>query len=216
MKSSERALVVISELSEAKKVVPNILKGVYDIIDTIGIEKALYWLGHDYDTIKTLTGKEATSVNFINAIINSNSANIKAIDVLIHLHGNPLDLYFEDKMESSSDIGTKISSLNIGNKLSMLFSTACYGANHANDFVAAGFKCASGAIGVNVNPGYDYKRFLYEWSLYNSFSDAINKSANAKLNDYLDKKLKPFFPQDIVDSNKVVRGNGNNVKLDFI
>ncbi|MBS1517598.1 MAG: hypothetical protein JSS91_05885 [Bacteroidetes bacterium] len=214
MNKSEKALLIISELSDAKKIVSKPLKEVYELIEQIGIKKGIYYMKDDYGNIKTLTGSQATYTKFIN-VLKDLSKNYKVIDVIVHLHGDPMNLYFSDGIKKSSDISIGITNLNIGEKLRFLYSTACYGAKHADDFVNAGFKCASGANCINMNPGTEYQRFLIYWTVGYPFANALNEASDPIINKVVDTAGKIGF-SGCVDSNKIIRGTNKYVNKNSI
>lgn len=60
----------------------------------------------------------------------------------------------------------------------MLYSTACFGKSHANEFVEAGFNAACGAQGVNANSATEYPAVLTMWAAGSRLTDAINLGEN--------------------------------------
>jgi hypothetical protein len=122
------------------------------------------------------------------------------------MHGNPSTMYFNDTVPSDA-LRDNIAKLKIGRKLRMFYTTACYGATHAQDMVQAGFTCGAGAIGVNANSASEYPEFLARWVAQDTFVDCINKSYNALATNLAENQAKKMGFDD-VDSTKRTYGHG--------
>ena len=127
------------------------------------------------------------------------------IDVIMHMHGSPNQMYFNDT-KSSNELRSDIQKLGIGKKLRMFHSVLRQ--HHAEDMVGAGFSCAAGAVGVNANSAVEYPEFLTLWSTGTSFRDCIEKSRNRDLSKPFEDKAEQMGFRD-VNSDKKVYGNGN-------
>lgn len=212
MHKSQRSLVIFSELTSAMKI-HRYLKLFYEWLEGKGIRAAMYKLEGDYDNIIVSTGINATKDGFLNALSSAAAPQrIKAVDVILILHGVEKNLYFHRvrgvSAIQSSDLAAEISGLQLGNKLRMLYSTACWGAQHAQDFVNAGFKSASGARGINASPGISFESFVTLWSLY-TFEAAVKGSATPVLDEISEEVAAVLgFKKSDIDSRKVVKGNG--------
>src|SRR5687767_7947499 len=130
---NERALLVLRDIVTGSR--PE-LRPLYDFAQnaSAAIDNAL---GLSYGTIIKLSGSQATEANFIDRISDLGADNdIKAIDVIVILHGRSNHLYFHTGAKTMGRIKYRLSCLKVRRKLRMLYSTACYGASHADDFVA--------------------------------------------------------------------------------
>jgi hypothetical protein len=129
----------------------------------------------------------------------------KAIDVFLSLHGLPDTLFFEDGPIATSDLRDQLKAADLKERLRLFYSTACYGASHARDFVKGGFRTASGAVGTNTNGPYDYPAQLYNWGLGKTYRAVIklgNHPAFMTTHDTIAEK----FGFDDADSEKIIEG----------
>lgn len=206
----ERALIIVSVLNtdDNEKAAT---KWLYKFIEANGISLAFAQLGAFYKKRVSLKDDLATKENLIETLQQvARDSKIQEIDVLLHCHGNDERLYLYEERVTSQELAKAIGQLRIGHRLRMLYSTACYGASHADDFVMhAGFTCASGAKGINYNSATEYPEFLSRWNSGESFGSAIAKSRNKNLDGPFKRIATRMFPNDVIDSDKVVYGNKN-------
>lgn len=203
VRTNERALLVYSEFTNTSD--ENM--ALYTFVEKSGVALAL-GLSLHYRKIKTISGKNASSRDFVNALAElGREPKNQVIDVLVHMHGNPNTMYFNDTV-SSDALREDIAKLKIGRKLRMFYTTACYGATHAQDMVQAGFTCGAGAIGVNANSASEYPEFLARWVAQDSFVDCISRSYNALATNLAENQAKKMGFDD-VDSTKRTYGNGH-------
>jgi hypothetical protein len=132
---------------------------------------------------------------------------IRAIDVIVNLHGAKNQLFFEDGGVSTASLKNDFLALNLGHKLRLLYSTACYGRSHADDFVGSGFNAASGAVGVNANSATEYPTVLTMWAASAKFRDALAEGENILTRKAADDLAKMMGFSD-ANSDKVIYGNG--------
>lgn len=208
MRNSERALLVISDLSSGSNL-NDAFKSLYKFLESSGIILA-ETLGLLYGNITILRDREATSTNFVNALSELAKSPVKEVDVLLHLHGLNNKLIFHNKESvNTSTLADKIAALNIGKRLRMLYSTACFGASHAQHFIRAGFTCASGSRCINANSPIEYPIFISMWASGVKFTDCINSAENLTASSALDALASLNFPGKRVDSNKDIFGKGH-------
>ncbi|HEY9780195.1 MAG TPA: hypothetical protein V6D09_08680 [Leptolyngbyaceae cyanobacterium] len=202
----KRALLVISNLVHGGD---QKWKDLYNFLDTSGVALADTLLAGQYGNYEKLTGDQATKSEFINKLSSFDAdPKIKAIDVILHLHGAKGKLVFADGNVSTADLKKELIGHKINKKLRLLYSTACYGASHANDFVDAGFKAASGAVGVNTNSPYEYPIVLTMWASGSKFREAIAVGENPSIRVPTDVAAKlAGFPD--ADSDKTLCGDSN-------
>ena len=169
MEPSERALVVVSSLTPAGRAK---LRGLYRGLGAISVELADLMLRPHYGRVRMLTERRALRASFVRAV-NQAAARpeIKAIDVIVVLHGHPGRLVFDN----GSGKGDVVPVTQLGadlapaaGKLRVLYSTACFGLSHAQPFVDAGFAAACGATGQCANGPVEYPQVLSMWSQGNS------------------------------------------------
>jgi hypothetical protein len=173
---SERALVLISSLTPAGRAR---LKSLYRGLGAVSVELANLMLRPQYGRMRVLAERAATRPAFVRAVTQAAAPPpIRAVDVIVVLHGSPGRLVFDDGngKGNSVDVHDLVADLALArSKLRILYSTACYGLSHAPAFVEAGFDAACGAIGECANGPVEYPQVLSMWSHGHTFKDAVNK-----------------------------------------
>lgn len=175
----ERDLIAIVNLSLLKKFKLN-----YQYEEGRAIRKIKRDLGREYRRVNILKGKRATHVEFLRAIAESETnPAVKAIDVIIYLHGQPGVVGFVDTgfypMDRLRDeiLALPASAGGSPRKLRALYSDACYGQTHMDEWLRAGFQVASGSEGTDTNWSLDLKKFMRDWREGKTFGNGI-ASAN--------------------------------------
>lgn len=145
--------------------------------------------GGAYGSRKFLVRNQAKVSSLLQAVREMNAdPKIKAIDLLVYTHGRPneLNVIYEglgmlqplttwvplrEIAEPIARLGSK--------KLRAVFADACFSATHNDEWLAAGFKAASGTIGIDCNQSRDVDLFLSRWVRGRSFAAAVS-AANAE------------------------------------
>jgi hypothetical protein len=167
---SKRALVSIINVQD--NVAQNV-KWLYQFIDASGAV-ASDLLANGYGRYQKLVGGNATRRRFVNALDNlGKDPSIEAIDVLVMIHGLDKKLVFVDGFCDTAALAAEIRGLDLSNKLRLLYSTACYGLSHADDFVDAGFSAAVGAQKVNANAATEVPVLFMMWADGFRLRDAV-------------------------------------------
>ncbi len=149
-------------------------KWLYHWLDTTAVPTTKILLGAHYKKITFLEKSKASCEEFLKKMSAiCAKQHVKALDVILHLHGLKRQLSFADGSIKTDKLSDQIKALNLKNHLRLLYSAACYGSSHAQDFVNAGFRTASGAIGVNTNSDYNYPAVLTKWTSNGRYTDAI-------------------------------------------
>lgn len=128
--------------------------------------------------------------------------------MLLHLHGEPSELAFADGFVEVAALARRLRERVAPGRLRLLYSTACYGAAHAEAFLDAGFRVVSGARGTNANGAYDYAVELAAWACglrYRSALRAGNLRPPLRLFDAIARWT--GFPD--ADSFKEARGDSS-------
>lgn len=215
--AKHRALVLINEVdngrgglyyTSANRLVPQVVMGN---------------LGNLYGEWVQLLGNEATAQKLVDEIGNyADMDGIEAVDVVIHLHGGPgiLEMGGGDTV-NTSDLAAAIKKRvgANGKKLRALYSIACYGGTHNDDFLAAGFKVSSGAKGLHSSGIVDVPSFLKQWAGGAPFGRAATEidnsvaTAGALLNVY---KLYTTLTgtADPEEDNTVLVGGAGELTID--
>lgn len=202
--AKERRLLIVSNLTDFGR--PE-LKWLYQFISKSSVALARLILGLSYEEVSVLEGGDATSHEFVDRLTQlSRCEGTKAVDVLLHLHGGDRVLWFADGPMSTPELSELIRRRKLSDRLRLLYSTACYGGTHAQDFVDAGFCTASGARATNANAAHDYSVQLGTWALRRTYAQALragNKKIFCELYDGLARRM----GFEDVDSRKIVKGD---------
>jgi hypothetical protein len=174
-KSQRNAVVFVSDLSTG---LSGPEKAFYQ-----GVEKAAYLtavtiLSPVYHSVFQVEGADATEVALRNALsAATSSSSITAVDLIFVTHGLDHGVVFANNTITSintvrDDLLAHLSSTQRA-KLRIVFSTACFGSSHRAAWIGAGFKAASGSLGVYSDSASSYVPFLGAWALGQSFGSSI-------------------------------------------
>lgn len=210
-KKSERALIVVSQLTTG---VPDDHRWLYRFIEASGRVLVKTILENDYVDCIELYDTSATPKKLIEALEKSGKkSSIEEIDLIIMLHGATNSLVFHDGSIDTSELKTEILNLDIKKKLRMVYSLACYGDSHSDDFVSAGFNSAIGAVGINANAAAEFPTFLQCWSMNFRLRDALAMAESPVTRLPADEAARQYAIANHlswankVNSDKIIRGN---------
>jgi hypothetical protein len=199
----QRVLLVVANLKSDQD---DKLKWLYQWLDENAIRVSKALLHSHYRIIDTLTGSIVTRANFIERVMYLATApQTEALDVFLVMHGAPGELCFDDGPVRSADLGEQLRGVQLGHRLRLLYSTACYGATHAQDFVKAGFRSASGAVGVCANGPYEFPTQLNNWGKNKTYKSVVTAGNNPLFLTIHDAAAKTVGFSD-VNSEKVIFG----------
>lgn len=163
-------------------------------------------LGPFYHRITILKGLAATCNAFVDHLgFIANQPHVRALDVILHLHGATGKLWFADGAIATNTLSDQIKVKNLRGRLRLLYSVACYGETHAQDFVDAGFRVASGARGTNANSTHDYPTQLGVWASGGFYKTAVQNGNSPALRTMHDNLAKAHGFLD-ANSEKFIRG----------
>ena len=200
----ERVLLVVANLTTHGK--PE-FEWLYEWLDQNTVRVANWLMGPRYRHIDTLINDEATKSGFVNRIIGlAQDPQTKALDVFLSLHGNPGTLYFHDGEVETGELKSQLQAADLKHRLRLLYSTACHGITHADDFVKAGFRVASGAKQVNANGPYDYPTQLRHWGRGDTYRAAVRAGNDPIFLAVHDRIAEFIMGFENVDSEKVIVG----------
>ncbi len=215
----ERVLLIISDLQTHGV---NELQGLYKIIENLAAKLPKKHLTDKYKTIIVLK-KEMARLDSFTAQLHQLALDesIKAIDVIVGLHGNKNKIYFVDKAYTSQEI--KTSMLNESNytptqldllkqKLRLMYNLSCYGESLNQTFFDIGFDVSVGSIKVNANAEIEYGHVLKKWSNNQTLNDAFlypNSQQMLKIADEPLRAIGETFNNFLkeTDSTKYFLGN---------
>lgn len=199
----ERVLLVVADLT--KWADPDFHR-LYEWLDQNAVNVAKVMMGLHYRLVDTLIGTEATSANFVERLITlAEGPQTKAVDVFLHLHGLENELFFEEGPVEAAELGDQLKEADLKERLRLLYSTACFGATHAPDFVRGGFRVVSGAVSINANGPYDYPAQLFNWGLGQTYRMVVQAGNNPMFMVILDNVAKAMGFDD-VNSKKEIKG----------
>jgi hypothetical protein len=179
---------------------------LYHWLDTSAVPTTNILLGAHYKKITFLEKSKASCEEFLKKMSAiCAKKHVKALDVILHLHGAKQKLWFADGSIKTDKLSDQIKALNLRDRLRLLYSVACYGSSHAQDFVDAGFRTASGAIGVNTNSDYNYPAVLSKWTSNGRYKDAVELGNNPLMVASHDAVAKKMGFRD-ANSKKVING----------
>ena len=159
-----------------------------------------------YQKVSVLKGDQLTRPAFVTRVRTlSNTPGVRAVDVFLNLHGLRDGLKFADGKARIEDLCGELGALNLGHRWRLLYSTCCWGALHAPHFVRAGFKTASGSLGINANGPYDFPTQLTKWVAGRTYFSAVHAANNQTMREIHDG-LAELFGFKNVDSTKVIEG----------
>ena len=209
----QRALIVVSQLTQG---IPENQQWLYRFIEAAGRSVVEITLKNDYapDQYRALLDEMATTDHLVDTLAELGAMDgIQAIDLFVLLHGSPDRLEFQDGSWYTPSMATKLAGLGLSSKLRLVYSTACYGATHNDNYLQAGFKTAIGALGVNTNSAFEVPMLLNLWALGKNVKDALrlgDKPATRRLADEAAKTYGrlgdlPWVKE--VNSQKLLSGN---------
>lgn len=202
-------------------------RGLYDFLQSSGSSTAQNQLGPLYAEVIVLDVsrnlQSGTVANFASQLANLTS-RYKAVDLIIHCHGDDRKLTFEDGEFNVDSLATAlmtngkikvdgvtrtVATLNDAarGRLRMVLETACYGSSHRAAWRRLGFAVAAGARAVHADSWVSFPTFMNWWCTGHNFGEtvtAMNISDPARITDHA---AAPWFPTRVVDSFRETDGN---------
>jgi len=216
--TAERVLVVVSELQEHG---PQNLRGLYTVLEELTGVQTQVILGASYGRIIYLKRDQATLANFRSTLLGLAANNsIKAIDVIMSLHGGSGRLYFregrvnvEDMTQTvvaASTTTQKILVSKMKQKLRAIYNLSCFGRSHNQAFRDMGFDITVGSNGVNANSEVEFTAVLASWKFGSTFKGAFDATNSNFAIQLADAPVQ--FAGINADSKKYFRGS-STVKI---
>ncbi len=182
----ERVLIVLSELDStgAPELTP-----LYSALEDLTGHFVGAILRDKYRAIYTLKNDLATLANFKRLVYDrAMETDIRAIDVIISVHGSPSKLAlseatyskenFRDQMLTTNSRREQINKIFMKKKLRALYNLACFSGRNMNFMRDIGFAVTNGARGVNANSEVELVPALTAWANGVSFKDSFVASNN--------------------------------------
>jgi hypothetical protein len=162
-----------------------------------------------YDSVVILSDEDATLERFLDEVKIMTSRNdIQVVDVVLDLHGQAGNSEKEPSISFINATGTPVATSLVADqlkevshsKLRALYSDACHGSKHNQDWMNAGFKVVAGSTRVDGNQSVDIKRFFKFWLKEKSFKEAIDHANASFRGPIMDRLIK-------ADSTKIIKGD---------
>jgi hypothetical protein len=194
-------------------------KSFYEFVSFAAESLGVGFTQPQYRAVHVVKGRNATFAalaNGLNAV--ASNAAVKAVDLVFVTHGLSDAVLFSDVRRTMADVRQdivqKLSAADRA-KLRAVFSTACFGSTHRQEWINAGFKVASGSRQIYADSGTSYPAFLIAWTAGQSFAAAVNAANGSDPLRLQDKAAVPvlrsfgFSEQAAsrVDSVRVTLGN---------
>jgi hypothetical protein len=182
----QRVLVVLSELDSTGA--PE-LEQLYRALEDLTGHFVGALLQDKYKRIITLRNNSATLANFKRVVYQeANKTDIRAIDVIISVHGLPTKLAmangivtkdaFRDEMLRTTTRQELVNKIFVKKKLRALYNLACYAGRNMQTMRDIGFATVNGARGVNANSEVELVPALTAWANGVGFKDSFIASNN--------------------------------------
>jgi hypothetical protein len=179
---------------------------LYEWLDRYAVGVANLLMRPLYRVVESLTKDQVTLDAFLDRVVSlAGDPETEALDVFLVMHGLPGKLYFDDMAITTVDLGERLKAAELAGRLRLLYSTACYGASHAGDFIDAGFRTASGALAVCANGPYDFPTQLLKWGTDQTYKSTVKAGNNPVFRVIHDNAAKAMGFSD-VNSEKIIQG----------
>ncbi|MBS1960195.1 MAG: hypothetical protein JST80_12030 [Bdellovibrionales bacterium] len=181
---NERALIAVINVNTKDK---GFKLNAWYALEDIGARACIKTnAGSSYGYVRYLVGRNASLTNLARLIRSLDSnPSIKAIDLIVYIHGMPGQLKFINetkgkgepyaKFLNMSEITERVKATG-SQKLRAVYSDACYSASHVEGWLDAGFKIASGNVAVDSNQSRDLGKFLRNWTDNETFEYSIQRA----------------------------------------
>jgi len=174
----------------------------YSIVQWMGIVSARLLLKNSYKSITVCVATDASFQQIQNkiAVLSQN----EPLDIILNVHGLPngIFLYKNEFISIAS-----FCALFHNHNLRLVYSTACYGKSHLQEWMKVNAQSAIGAEGINGNALTEYPFFLYYWKKGCSATKALQKATFKNMNPLQDFTARKIFGFRNVNSNKSILGN---------
>jgi len=218
---NDRALIFLNNTAAAGDRNYQLL---YQFLERSGKAVVSAELGPMYKNIIALEGANATSGNFKQRLAElENDPKVKAIDLVISLHGNPNNILFQDTEMPVSNLAADITNERVRTcrgdqacinqkkqKLRVVYSAACFGESHLDGWLAAGFDAAAGSHDVHTDSAASFPTFMNTWRSGYSFAESVNRANSADRQRKYDAWARSINRDwSSANSQKSVKGNSN-------
>jgi spermidine/putrescine-binding protein len=150
----------------------------YNFLEQQGVAMAVSKFTPVYNRVRVLSGANATLTGLKNELAAATSiGSVKAVDLLFMTHGDDEYMKFTNAWRSTAEVRDFLkNNISVAQraKFRMVFSTACFSGSHRNQWLQAGFKCASGSVGIYADSNGSFDPFLNSWSSGKNFIQTVS------------------------------------------
>ncbi|MDD7967173.1 hypothetical protein [Actinomycetospora lemnae] len=215
VKKSTRDLVQVILLSKDYE---GAERALYEFIEVSTETLTSTMLGDDYREVTFVKGEDATLQGVV-ATLDAVAARsgTRAVDLIFSSHGFTDRMLFWDGKKSGRAVRDAFGDIADDRraKFRALFSTACIGHTHTDDWRAIGFTEAMGSKGIYADSAVSYAPMLSAWAGGRTFGESVDAANAADVLDAADEFARTFYrvrnqPEraEKVDSTRVRRGPG--------
>lgn len=200
LKTNSNCLIIAHLSNKAKKS----QRWGFNIVEWLGIITAKIILTNNYNKILVCRKKEAAIFEIKRKI--AQIPQHETLDIILNVHGLKNGIFlFENEFIPISTFCELFKQ----HKLRLVYSTACYGKYHLQEWAKVKAKSAIGAAAVNGNALTEYPIFLYYWKKEHFSEVALQKSSFIKLNQLQDIIARKIFGFKEVNSSKTILGKAH-------
>jgi hypothetical protein len=191
-------LLIIAHLSNKAKKSQRLS---YHIVEWFGVVTAKIILKKTYDKVIVCNAESASLIEIKKKI--AVLSQHESLDIILNVHGLKTGIFlFENEFIPISTFCELFKQHN----LRLVYSTACYGKYHLQEWMNVNAKSAIGAAAVNGNALSEYPFFLHYWKIGFTSSDALQRASFSQLNRIQDKIARKIFGFKKMDSSKTIIG----------
>ncbi|MCJ8504316.1 transthyretin-like family protein [Kocuria flava] len=189
---SKRQLVQIVLLSDGLKGADRLL---YRFIEESAKGLVNTVLGPNYHRITCFEGPQVTLPRFADAVETAGGAGTDAVDLMINLHGTTDKLEFADGRHTASEVAAALRRLppRVRTTFRCVFSTACFGASHIDEWLGAGFSDAAGSERISADAQTSFAPMLGAWALEKTFAESVQAANGADPLRVADHTARAYF-----------------------
>ena len=187
------------------------LKWLYRGLEVGGAREAKQILAPGYREVVLLSGPALTGNGLVDAITRlTTSDDIDAVDVILVAHGLNGRLQFSPgEVRTAAELAAQLRAAGASPKLRLLYSSACFGATHSQQFLGAGFSTVIGALEKNTTGLSEFRRLLSAWVNGADAAAALDLADRPAQRWFWDTTAKVVGRLKRVNSRKQLAGDPN-------
>ncbi|MGD9703299.1 MAG: hypothetical protein AB7Q42_16985 [Acidimicrobiia bacterium] len=189
------------------------LKWLYRGLELGGAREAKQILAPGYGQVVLLSGAALTGDAFVREIDRlASDEDVDVVDVILVVHGLNGRLQFSTTdVRTAADLAAQLRAAGASPKLRLLYSSACFGATHAQPFLDAGFSTVIGALEKNTTGLSEFRRLLRAWVGGATATAALDAADRPVQRWFWDTTAKLAGRLKHVNSRKQLAGDGELV-----